>query len=251
MLSAFFHAAIYDPLYNGLVFLVGVVPGNDIGLAVILLTIIVRIIIYPLSKRAILSQLAMKKIAPEVEELKKKYKNNSAEQGAAIFALYRERDIHPFASFGLLLVQFPILIGLYFVFLNKTFPGVDPTLLYPFIEAPSHINMQFLGLLDMSAHHNIPLAILVALSQLVYSRLSMGPREKILDSTPVEATLSGDMAKSFDLQARYVFPLIFGVISYSVAAAAPLYWLTSNLFMIGQELAMGKRFTTQLRSERA
>ena len=242
MISTFFHATIYDPLYNGLVFLVGVVPGHDMGVAVILLTIIVRIIIYPLSKRAIQSQLAMKKIAPEVEELKKKHKNNSAEQGAAIFALYKERGVHPFASFGMLLVQFPVLIGLYFVFLRGGLPAVDASLLYPFVHAPATINMEFLGFLDMAKSHDIPLAILVALSQLVYSRLSMGPREKILDSTPVEATLSGDMAKSFDMQARYVFPLIFGVISYSVAAAAPLYWLTSNLFMIGQELWMGKRF---------
>lgn len=242
MISAAFHAVIYQPLYNGLVFLVGVIPTHDMGLAVIALTVIVRVIVYPLSRRAVLSQMAMKKIAPEVEEIKKKYKKNSPEQTQAIFALYKERGIHPFASFGLVLIQFPVLIGLYFVFLRGGFPHIDASLLYSFVQAPASVNMHLFGFVDMAAPHNIPLALLVALTQLIYSRLSMGPREKTPESTPVEASLSGDMAKSFDLQMRYLFPLLFGFIAYSVAAAAPLYWVTSNLFMIGQEFLAGRRF---------
>ena len=70
MISQLFHAVIYDPLYNGLVFLVGIIPTHDVGLAVIALTIVARVIIYPLSKRAIETQMAMKKIAPEVEKIK-------------------------------------------------------------------------------------------------------------------------------------------------------------------------------------
>jgi len=242
MISAIFHTTIYDPLYNGLVFLVGIIPSHDVGFAVIALTIIVRIIVFPLSRRVIESQIAMKKVAPEVEEIKKKYKKNSPEQSQAIFALYKERGVHPFASIGLLLIQFPVLIGLYLVFLRGGLPTIDTSLLYSFVQVPDAVNMEFLGFVDMAASHNIVLAVLIALSQLVYSRLSMGPREKVPDATPVEASLSGDMAKSFDLQARYVFPVMFGVISYFIAAAAPLYWLTSNLFMIGQEYLSGKRF---------
>ena len=229
---------VYDPLYNGLIYLVGVIPTHDVGIAVIVLTIAVRIILFPLSRRAVESQIAMKKIAPEIEELKKKHKD-SAEQSKAIFALYKERDIHPFSSIGLLLLQLPILIGLYWVFAFGGLPSIDGSLLYSFVHTPDTINMEFLGALDMGAKHNIMLAILVALSQLVYSRLSMGPRGT---TTVGEATLSTDMAKSFDIQARYVFPLLFGVISYTVPAAAPLYWLTGNIFMIGQEYASGRRF---------
>src|SRR6185436_14723915 len=100
MWSALFHTIIYDPLYNGLVFLVGVIPTHDVGIAVILLTIVVRTILYPLSRRAVETQLAMKKIAPDVERIKVKYKDNREEQTKAIFALYRERGVHPFANFG-------------------------------------------------------------------------------------------------------------------------------------------------------
>lgn len=239
MISALFHGLIYVPLYNGLVFFVDIVPGHDMGLAVITLTIVVRILIYPLSQRAVRSQMAMKKLAPEVEELKKKYKKNSPEQSTAIWALYRERGIHPLAGIGLLLVQLPILFGLYWVFLKGGFPAVDPSLLYPFVQMPASVDMHFLSVIDMGASHNIVLAVLVALSQFVYTRLSMGPRASRAN---VEGSLSDDMAKSFDLQARYVFPLMFAGISYFVASAAPLYWLTGNVFMIGQEYLAGRRF---------
>jgi YidC/Oxa1 family membrane protein insertase len=241
MLSAFFGALIYNPLYNGLVFFVGVIPTHDMGLAVIALTIVVRIILFPLSRSAIDAQLAMKKVAPEVEVLKKKFKKNSAEQSQAIFALYKERNIHPFASFGLVLIQFPVLIALYWVFYRGGFPLINTALLYPFVHAPSSVSMVFLGLIDMNSRSAL-LAILAVVTQYMYTRLSMGPREKTPDSSPVEASLSGDMAKSFDLQARYVLPLMIGVIGYTIAAAAPLYWAASNTFMIVQELVAGRRF---------
>ncbi len=241
MISSIFHAAIYDPLYNGLVFLVDVMPGHDMGLAVIALTIVVRIILIPLSRRAVQAQLAMKKIAPEVEKLKAQYKDKRDEQNKAIFALYKSAGIHPFASFGLVLIQFPILIGLYWVFYKSGFPQVDRSLLYSFVHPPAMINMHFLGLIDMSSK-NVILAALAAITQFIYTRLSMGPREKKPESTPVEASLSGDMAKSFDLQARYVLPVIIGVIGYTIPSAAPLYWATSNTFMIFQEYLAGRRF---------
>ena len=98
--------------------------------------------------------------------------------------------------------------------------------------------MEFLGVIDMGKRSML-LAILAGVTQLVYSRLSMGPRGS---QTATEATLSSDMAKSFDLQARYVLPVIIGVIGYTITAAAPLYWVASNLFMIGQELVSGRKW---------
>src|SRR3989344_3369864 len=241
MISTVFHAVIYDPLYNGLIFLVGVVPSHDVGLAVIALTIVVRVILLPLSRRAVETQIAMKKVAPEIEKIKEKFKDNREEQGKAIFALYKERGVHPFASIGLVLIQFPVLIGLYWVFYAGGFPEVDASLLYSFVHIPASVNMEFLGILDMSKR-SIIIAVLAAATQLIYTRLSMGPRQKALESTPVEASLSGDMAKSFDLQARYMLPVIIGVIAYTIPSAAPLYWVTSNILMILQEYAAGRRF---------
>lgn len=234
----FFGTIIYRPLYNGLVFLVGVVPGHDVGLAVVVMTLIVRFILFPLSRRAVQAQLAMKKIGPEVEKLKVKYKDKPEEQGRAIFALYKERDVHPFAGFLLLLIQLPIMLGVYWIARYSGLPTINTAILYSFIHAPTSVNMEFLGLINMSAH-SIPLAITAALSQFVYTRLSMGPSEK---TSPVEASLSGDMARSFEMQARYVLPAIIGVIGFSLASAVPLYYTTSNTFMILQEYLSGRRF---------
>lgn len=239
MISTAFHTIFYNPLYNGLIYLVDTIPGHDVGLAVVLLTILVRIVVYPLSKRAIQSQIAMKKITPEVEELKKKFKKNSPEQTQAVFALYKERDVHPFAGIGLMLVQLPVLIALYWIFAMGGLPKVNVQLLYTFIPKPEMVNMLFLGFIDMGAKHNIILALLTAVTQMAYSRLSMGAR---VGKTAIEESMSNDMARSFDLQARYVLPVIIGFVAYSVAAAAPLYYVTSNIFMIGQEYLAGRRF---------
>lgn len=251
MIAAAFDAVIYNPLYNAVVFLVGALPTHDLGVAVIVLTILVRIILMPLARRAVETQRAMKQITPEVEALKKKYKKNSPEQSQAIFALYKERNIHPFASIGLTFLQLPVLFGLYWVFLKAGFPEINAAILYPFVHEPSVVNIHFLGFMDMTATHNIVLAILVAISQFVYTRLSMGPREVKPESTPVEASLSEDMAKSFDMQARYILPVTFGIISYFLAAAAPLYWTTANVFMIAQELAAGRRFREETGAPKA
>lgn len=241
MISAAFHTFIYEPIYNALVFFVDLLPSHDIGLAVIIVTVIVRFLLYPLANRAIKAQKAMKDIAPEIEALKKKYKDKPEEQGRAMFALYRERDVHPFAGILVILIQLPVLLGLYWVFARGGFPAVDAGILYPFVQVPAAIKMEFLGLIDMGGH-SLLLAVLAAITQFIYTRLSMGPRGA---KTAAEASFSEDMARSFDIQARYVLPVMIGFFAYFVAAAAPLYWITGNLFMIAQEYLSGRRFDGQ------
>lgn len=239
MISAAFHTVIYDPLYNGLVFLVGVIPTHDVGFAVIALTILVRIVLFPLSRRAVETQIAMKKIAPEVEAIKEKYKDSREEQARQMFALYRERGVHPFAGIGLLLAQLPILIALYWIFALGGLPEIRPELLYAFVSPPAGVNMEFVGILNM-AGHSVLLGAIAAATQFVYTRLSMGARQK-QTATPA-ASFSADLARSFDLQARYVLPATFIVLSFFIPNAAMLYIVTSNAFMIGQELFSGRRF---------
>ncbi|MDB5238231.1 MAG: 60 kDa inner rane insertion protein preprotein translocase subunit YidC [Candidatus Kaiserbacteria bacterium] len=238
MISLLFHAVIYNPIYNALIFFIDLFPSHDAGIAVIIVTIIVRVILFPLSKRAIQAQMAMKKVAPEIEAIKARLKEKPAEQSAAIFALYKERNIRPFAGLLLMLIQLPILLGLYWAFTRAGLPVINGAILYSFVHVPDVVNMHFLGLIDMSKR-NIVLAFLAMIMQFIYTRLSMGPRG---EKTAAEASFSNDMAKSFDLQARYVLPLIVGVIGVTIAAAATLYWVTSSAFMICQELVTGRRF---------
>jgi len=240
MLRTVFHALVYDPIYNGLIFFVDTLPAHDVGVAVVLVTLIVRVILFPLSRSAIRTQIKMKEVAPEIEALKKRHKDAPEELSRAIFALYRERGVNPFSGFLLLLIQLPILLGLYWVFAQGGLPSVNTELIYPFVAVPETVNMKFLGLIDMG-ERSIVLAVLAGLTQFVYTRLSMGPRSKA--PAPITPSLSADVAKSFDVQLRYVLPVVVGSIAYFIAAAAPLFWVTGNLFMIGQELLAGRRFS--------
>jgi len=240
MISVVFHAVVYNPIYNGLVFFVGLLPTHDVGIAVIIMTILVRIVLFPLARTAIKTQIKMKEVAPEVEEIKRTVKKTE-DQSRAILGLYREKGVRPFASFFLVLIQLPVLLGLYWVFALGGLPQIHEAILYPFVHIPPMVNMEFLGLIDMSKPSAI-LALLATATQFVYTRLSMGPRGQ---KTATEATLSSDMAKSFDLQARFMLPAMVGVIGLFIASAAPLYWLTGNLFMVGQEVLSGRRFNGQ------
>ncbi|MDO8552491.1 MAG: YidC/Oxa1 family membrane protein insertase [bacterium] len=244
MISSAFHAAVYNPLYNGLIYIVDILPTHDVGIAVIILTIIVRIILFPLSKRAIETQQKMKKIAPELEKLKEKYKNDREQQGKAMFALYKENDVHPFASFGLIFIQLPILLALYWIFAWGGLPEINLERLYAFISVPSGVNMEFIGLINM-AGKSFVLAILAGVTQIIYTRLSMGAAKKVAP----DGTFSKDMARSADMMMRYALPIMIGGFAYAVPSAAALYWVTSNTAMIAQELLMGRRFNDDISSK--
>lgn len=237
-----FVTGIYNPLYNLMVWLVGIVPNHDVGVAVVILTIIVRIILIPLSRRAIQSQVDMRKVAPEVAKLRDKHKDDKQAESKAIFALYKERNIHPFSGFFLTIIQIFIIYPIYWICSRAGLPTIDSGALYAFVHVPGVVNMEFLGLVNMSGH-SIVLALLAGVSQMVYTRLAMGPRGV---KTATEASLSDDMARSMDVQARYVLPIIIAVIGYSIGAAAPLYWTASNTFMVVQEYIAGRRFSDKV-----
>lgn len=239
MISGLFYTVVYNPLYNILILLVDLMPGYSMGLAVIVLTLLVRIILYPLSKKAIEAQKKIKAVAPHVEKIKEKHKDDRKAQSEAILALYREHQIRLSPGFVLLLVQLPILLALYWIFASSGLPTVDQSILYSFVTTPPTLHTQFLGAIDLTGKSLI-LAFLVVVTQALYTRLSMGPRTQAKPAG--ERGFAEDMAMQFDLQARYLLPVIFGVFAYYVAAAAPLFWVTGNVAMIAQEYWSGRRF---------
>ena len=103
-------------MYNALVFLLSIIPGGHVAVAVILLTILVKIILLPLSKKMFLSQIAQRKIQPLLKKIQEEYKDNRQLLGIKMLELYRENKLNPFSSILLLLIQIPIVFALYFVF---------------------------------------------------------------------------------------------------------------------------------------
>jgi len=237
MVSEIFHTVVYTPLYNALIALLDIGPWVDMGVAVIVLTLIVKTAMFPLSLKAARTQRVMKDLESPMKELREKYKDNREEQGRRLLALYRDNNVNPFSSFLVLFIQLPVILGLYFVFLKGGLPTIDPTLLYSFVPQPgSDVSMHFLGLIDLTAK-NIPLAILAGISQHFQARLALpdlAPKKE-------NATFQEDFARSLQVQMKYVLPFVIMFVAYVASAAVALYWITSNIFAIGQEIHVKKR----------
>ncbi len=235
-MRAFFITFFYQPLYNGLIALINILPFADVGIAVILFTCVVKLVLFPLSRKAIVTQLRIKEFEPELNKLKKKYEKDKQEQARKMMEFYKEKGINPFSSILQILIQMPIVISLYYIFLRAGLPEINQDLLYSFVAVPQEVNMLFLGLVDIS-ERSVILALLVGISSFFQIRFSMPklkPRGK-------EDSFKEDFARSMNVQMRYVFPVLLFFIALSFSGAVALYLLTSSLFTIGQELYVRKR----------
>lgn len=229
---AFFKLTLFIPLYNALAFLSTIVPRNDIGLAIVFLTLVVKIALSPLQHKASKTQSKMKVIEPELVKIKQN--EDKEEQAKQIMELYKHHGINPFTSILLLFIQIPIIISLFYVFKSGFQLNLD--ILYPFVPKPTNINTLFLGLLDIHQKSYI-LAILVGLTQFVQMKLAIPPLPK---DSGKEKSLSGDFARSMNLQMRYVMPAMIVFIAASLPSAISIYWITSNLFAVVHELMVRK-----------
>ncbi len=231
MLSDIWNTLLYQPLLNALAFLVSIIPGGDVGIAVILLTLIVKIILFPLSQKSIESQAEMIILAPELKKIKESGASKE-EQAKQTFGLYKKHNVNPFSGCLLVLVQIPIIFALYYVF----WKGIqfNEGILYSFIPVPENINMIFLGILDISTK-SLPLAILAGVSQ--YLQAHFMPQPAFSPSVAGSPnSFSESFTKSMQMQMKYIFPFIVAFIAYSISGAVALYWVTSNLFMVAQQI---------------
>lgn len=236
MFIEFFRTFIHEPIYNALALFVSLVPGGDVGVAIILLTVLVKVVLFPLAVRASHTQLAMRELEPELKELRERYKDDSQELARKTLALYREKKVNPFVSFVVLAIQLPVIFGLYWVIWAERAGGsFDTTHLYLWITPPDVSSFLFLGVIPL-AQGSILLAIIAGLTQLYLSRLMMPTAP-----TPTGKSFQDDLATSMHLQMRYVFPILLGVIAYVGTAAIALYFITSNIFGIMQELTARAR----------
>lgn len=234
-----FNMIIYKPLYNGFVYLISIVPGHDLGLAIIILTILVKVLLLPLAHRQSRSQAKMKEIEPEMRKIQTKHKDDKQEQARKTMELYKQHGVNPFSGCFLVLLQLPVIIALYWVFLKGLKDGVNIDLLYTGIAAPETIQTVFLGLVDLMAR-SWPLALLAAATQFFQMKLAMPalpPREAKKSG---ETDLKEEFSRSMNTQFRYILPGMIFVLAYSIPAAVSLYWSTSNLFSIVHELFVKK-----------
>jgi YidC/Oxa1 family membrane protein insertase len=236
MISDIFHTTVYTPLYNALIGLLDIGPWVDMGIAVIVLTLIVKTAMFPLSLKAARTQRLMKELEEPMKEIKEKYKDNREEQGRKILELYKEKNVNPFSTFLVLFIQLPIIFGLFFVFSKGGLPEVDGNLLYNFVKEPENISMMFLGFVDM-AGKNYFLAFLAGFTQQIQVRFSLPPTKTRAENS----TFQEDFARSMQVQMKYILPFIVMFVAYIASAAVALYWITSNIFAIVQEVQVKRK----------
>ena len=233
-MTSLFHGLFYDPIYNLLIFVINHIPGGDIGIATIVVTCLVKIILFPLSKKATKTQLKMKALEPELAKIKEQYGQNREEFGRKTLEFYRKNDLNPFASFFLVLIQLPIIIALAYIFISGGLPQIKTELLYSFVTVPTLVSTLFFGLVDVSKT-SIILSILAGVAQFIQIRLSVPAYTPSKDPSKA-TTFSDDLAKSMNVQMRYVMPVFMFLVCLSVSGAVALYWITGSVFTIGQEL---------------
>ncbi len=229
-----FHNIIYVPIYNLLVFVADVIPGGDLGIAVIIATVIVKLILVPVSISAIQTQRAMRLLEPELKDLRERLKDDREAQAKEMFALYKKHKVKPFSSILMLFVQIPIVLGLYFVCMAVA-KGIDPALLYSFVPSPDHVSPLFLGIFSV-AGSSIVLAVVAGLTQLAQAWYAIPVPPKSTEPNP---SMQQEFGRAMALQARYVFPLLIALFAYASGALA-LYFAASNLFMLAQEFLVRK-----------
>lgn len=213
-----FNLILYQPLLSILFFIYEHVPGKSFGLAIILLTILIKLILYPLGSKAIKSQKALASLQPKVKEIQEKYKDNKEEQGRQLIELYKKEKINPFSGILPLLIQTPILIALYWVFRSG-------------IASSQSINPIFLGM-NLSKPSYI-LAAIVAVFQFFQAKMAFPKTEK--------AKNENDFSAQLQKQMLYFTPVLMFLILLSLPSALGVYFLTTTLFSIIQQKIYERR----------
>lgn len=238
-MSNIFNVILYQPIFNLLVFFYNTIPGHDVGVAIIVLTIVIRLILWPFAQKSLKSQKAMQTIQPKIEELKKKYKDNKEKMTQEMMRLYKEEKVNPFSSCLPLLIQFPFLIAVFQVFRNGLSSDASLNLLYPFVANPGHINAIAFGFLDL-AKSNIYLAILAGLAQFWQAKMMVTKKPAV--NTP--GSKDESMMAAMNKQMVYFMPLITVFISMSLPGGLALYWFITTLLMAVQQIFIFKKKAT-------
>lgn len=235
-----FNIAIYEPILNGLLYVQKILPTHDMGLAIIVITLLIKGILYIPSLAAIRSSRQLQTLQPKLKALQAQYKNDREGLAREQMKLYKDSKVNPLSSCLPVLIQLPILIGLYQVFFNGLKIN-DAGLLVP--EQLNHVyhwlreyyattplNTLFLNFLDITKSHNVVLAILAGGTQFWQSKMLAAPKEPKTPEARDEALTS-----TMNRQMMYIFPVVTLLFTYNLPAALGLYWVASTVFTIAQQ----------------
>ena len=248
-----YNQILVTPFLNLLVWVLNAVPGHDFGVAIIIVTLIVRLILMPLSAKSLKAQRALQVMQPKLNEIKDKHKGDKQKQSEELMAFYKENKVNPFSSCLPMIVQFPIILALYQVFRD----GLSPEnfeKLYSFVAIPTTFDPTFFGLVDLSVS-NLLLALIAGAAQFFQAKYLLGTRkgqeEEKKKKDPKKKPDPADMASAMSKQMVYIMPVVTVVIAMSLPSGLALYWITTTVFAIGQQLLIFRPMDKKAAEEEA
>jgi YidC/Oxa1 family membrane protein insertase len=224
-----FQQIFYRPVFNILIFFYENLAWHDLGIAIILTTLLIRFILYPLFHIGAKQQMMMQRIQPKVKKIQEMHKDDMPKQSAALMALYKEHGVNPFSSIILLIIQIPIMLAFYWV-VRSGFGVATLSSLYSFVPPPGTVNSLFLGIVNLSKS-NLVVILLAALAQYFQARMAI---YRAPSGTAPSA------AEKIARQMSFIAPLMTILIFYSLPSAVGLYWLVSSLFSVAQQYIINR-----------
>lgn len=268
-----FNLIIVQPIFNLLLFIYGIIPGSDFGIAIIIFTILVRLIMWPLVKKQLHQTKLIRQLQPELKKVKAKAKGNKQLEGQLMMELYREKGVSPFGSIGLLIVQLPVFIALFEViriltqhhdqipqftygFMNKL-PAVNAI-----TQDPSHnFNETLLHLVDLTRSATHPtfylpvfiMAVLAAVFQYIQSKqLAPAPKDGLKLSEALKTQAQGkqvdqtEVMNAMTSKMTIFFPFITFFVAINFPGGLVLYYATQSLVAVFQQRSALKEDTAEM-----
>lgn len=238
-----FTVGIFEPLFNALLYIQKVLPGHDLGVAIILLTLVIKAALYIPSLSGIRASRQLQTLQPKLKAIQTQYKGNKEKLAQEQMKLYKDSKVNPLSSCLPLLIQIPFFIGLYQVFINGLKIDANGLLtgetlkhVYPFLHSyyeQTSINTMFLGFINLSKSHgvaNIILAVLAGATQFWQTKMLAAPKEPNIKEARDESITSAT-----NKQMTYLLPLFTAYLAYTFPAGLALYWTTQSGLTIIQQ----------------
>lgn len=258
-----FTTLLVQPIFNVLVLIYAILPGHNFGVAIVLFTILVRLLMWPLVKKQLHHAKAMRELQPELKKIKKAAAGDRRKESMMQMELYKEKEINPLASIGLLIVQLPIIIALYSAItriIND--PNTLNTFTYSFVQNLgwmqqlatdiSQFDNTFLGIIDLSRAAlssggglYLPAFVIVAASAVVqyFQGKQLMPqqgdakklRDILREASEGKQADQSEMAAATGRFTQYMIPSFVFIFTIGLPSALPLYWLTTSLTALVQQ----------------
>lgn len=229
---------LYRPIYNALIFLINIIPGKSLGFAIITLTLFIRGLLYGQNKKALTAQKKMAEVQPKLNKLREKYKDNQQKLAEETMKIWQEHKVNPMSGCLPILIQFPILIALYFVVQDGLNPDQSVFLYEPLKDFIfQNVSTNFLGILELTKQNIYVLPFVIG--GLQFGQLYLAnSRNKQKQTTQKDSTQ--DQMQSVQNTMLYFMPAMIAVITATLPAGVGLYWGTSTLFAIIQQIIINK-----------